>query len=551
VRRYICKTIFFIIAGTALCPHTLMPKAHGLAESTGPDGSNAKAVHALGETGDGINVGLISAGNTRVTHEAFKNAQGDPNAFAYDFTGDGIQYSSHDTWVAGVVASRGGAAHPNDLGVAPGANIHSARVVDDGDSISFTYITEALDYLISVKNCRVIVTGIQLYDSILAIPDGNSIWTKIYDYYAYNDDVVFANAAGNFLYDACGILITNRITIFGDAYNGITTGGLRITNPDVYGRIGSISCEGPTQDGRNKPELAAPVQNQTVPSGSSDTSWLTWTSAGGETSFSAPHTAGVAALLLGLADNTNNPNDGHNEVIKAVIVNSTFPNIKDRSGNPTNPADPNNTWHPERGYGRLDALRAYELLDSNQVLADVNITEEKGWAYATMTNSFEEDSYRIHGEKNERFVLTVTWNRLIDSNYAEETPKFNLNLTIKDPNDQTIFSETDTLNNLKKVDLLLPGDGVYKVVVKNTTTKNNRKYALAFELLSPIPGDFYPADYIVDYNDMATLSEQWLLEGENLEADLFDDDSNIVNLPDFAEFANHWLETDSRYYQSR
>jgi hypothetical protein len=292
-----------------------------------------------------------------------------------------------------------------------------------------------------------------------------------------------------------------------------------------------------------------------VPSGSSDTSWLTWTSAGGETSFSAPHTAGVAALLLGLADDTNNPNDGHNEVIKAVIVNSTFPNIKDRSGNPTNPADPNNTWHPERGYGRIDALRAYELLDSNQVLADVNITEEKGWAYATMTNSFEEDSYRIYGEKNERFVLTVTWNRLVskvgNSYYEESAPKFNLDLTIKDPNSQTIFSETDANNNLEKVDLLLPGDGMYKVVLKNTTDKKPRSYALAFERFVPIPGDFYPADYIVDYNDMATFSEQWLWTGENLQADLFDDDSNIVNLPDFAEFANHWLETDGRYYQDQ
>ena len=165
-----------------------------------------------------------------------------------------------------------------------------------------------------------------------------------------------------------------------------------------------------------------------------------------------------------------------------------------------------------------------------------------------MTDSNEEDSYRIYGEKNERLVLTVTWNRLIDSNYTEETPKFNLDLTIKDPNSQTIFSETDTLNNLIKVDLLLPKDGVYEIILKNTTTKS-RSYALAFELLSPIPGDFYPADYIVDYNDMATFTEQWLLEGESLEADLFND--GIVNLSDFAEFANHWLQTDSRYYQSR
>ncbi len=538
-----------IIVGAALCPQTLMPKTYGLAESTGPDGSNAKAVHELGETGEGINVGLISADNTRVTHEAFKNAQGDPNAFAYDFTGDGIQYSNHDTWVAGVVASRGGAAYPNDLGVAPGANIHSARVVDNGDGINSTYITAALDYLISVKNCRVIVTGIQLYDSILAIPDGNSIWTKIYDYYAYNDDVVFANAAGNFIYDSCGILITDRITIFGDAYNGITTGGLRVTDPDVYGRIGSISCEGPTQDGRNKPELAAPVQNQTVPSGGSDTSWLTWTSYGGETSLSAPHTAGVAALLLGLADDSGDPSDGHNEVIKAVIINSTFPNINDRNNNPTT----GQTHHNQRGYGRIDALRAYQLLNTSAITQGEQTTQEKGWAYTTMTSWYEEDSYLIYGEKNERLVLTVTWNRRVNKNihgnYSEESsPKFNLDVTIKNPNGQTIFSETDTLNNLEKVDLLLPSDGVYEVLLKNTT-KKNRSYALAFELLAPIAGDFYPADYIVDYSDMATVAQQWLSEGESLEADLFND--GIVNLPDFAEFASHWLKTDSRYYQGQ
>ncbi len=115
----------------------------------------------------------------------------------------------------------------------------------------------------------------------------------------------------------------------------------------------------------------------------------------------------------------------------------------------------------------------------------------------------------------------------------------------------TIFTETETLDNLEKVDLLLAGDGVYEVILKNTTNKKNRSYALAFEVLVPIPGDFYPADYIVDYSDMATVAQQWLLTGENLEADLFIDDNNIVSLPDFAEFASHWLGTDARYYQDQ
>ncbi len=542
MQRYIWRTVFFIIAGAALCPHTLMPKAHGLAESTAEDGSNAKAVHELGETGEGVNIGLIGARNILTTHEAFKDANGQSRAFNHDFTGYGVSVFDHDTWMAGIAASRGGAAHPNDTGVAPGVNIHSARVINDNWTISPANLITALDELITDHNCRVIMTGF-VFDGI--DPDGQSYWTKMYDYYACQYNVVFANAAGNSGSD---------VNVHGDAYNGITTGGLIVTTPEIYDKVGKKSGSGPTSDGRRKPDVVAPAQRQTVPTTPNnnswtDPNWIYWGSLNGETSLSVPHTAGVAALLLGLADDSNDPNDGHNEVIRAVIVNSTFPNIKDKSGNSTNPADPNNTWHHDRGYGRLDALRAYQTLNTDAITKGEETTQEKGWAYVTMTDSNEEDSYRIYGKKNERLVLTVTWNRLIDSNYTEETPKFYLDLTIKDPNDQTIFSETDANNNLEKVDLLLPSDGVYKAVVKNTTTKNNRSYALAFERLSPIAGDFEPIDYIVDYNDMAIFTEQWLLEEEGLEADLYND--GIVNLSDFAEFASHWLETDGRYYQSQ
>jgi hypothetical protein len=516
-----------------------MPKAYGLAESTAQDGSNAQAVHELGETGEDVNVGLIGSRNIRTTHEAFEDANGQSRAFNHDFTGDGISISSHDTWMAGITTSTGGSSHPNDIGVAPGADIHSARVADNNNWLSSTDLRAALDELIAEHDCRVIMTGFVLSGA----PDGQSNWTKMYDYYAYQYDVVFANAAGN---------SDSQIRIHGDAYNGITTGGLIVTEPNVYNKVGSASGSGPTSDGRRKPDLTAPSQNQTMPSGGGDTSWYEWTAADGATSLSIPHTAGVAALLLGLADDSGEPNDGHNEVIRAVVVNSTFPNIKDKAGNSTDPADPNNTWHSDRGYGRLDALRAYQLLNTTAITEDVETTQEKGWAYTTMTKNYEEDSYLIYGEKNERFVLTVTWNRLVSKvagNYNEESaPKFNLDVTIKDPNSLTIFTETEILNNVVKVDLFLPGDGVYEVVLKNTT-KKDRSYALAFELLAPIPGDFYPADYIVDHSDMATVTQQWLLEGENLEADLFID--GVINWLDFAEFVSRWLETDARYYQSQ
>jgi hypothetical protein len=126
------------------------------------------------------------------------------------------------------------------------------------------------------------------------VADGDSTRTKIYDYYAYEYDVVFTDPSGNG---------ASEVTVAGDAYNGITTGGLAIpepeTEPDVYLEVGSSSNSGPTVDGRRKPDIVAPAQSQTVPTDSSDTAWVTVGSSAGQTSYSGPQAAGVAALLLG------------------------------------------------------------------------------------------------------------------------------------------------------------------------------------------------------------------------------------------------------------
>ena len=67
----------------------LAPQAYGLEESTGPGGSNAIAVHQLGETGEGVNVGL-DIGQERANHTRGILGRQRSHAFNYDFTGDGI-----------------------------------------------------------------------------------------------------------------------------------------------------------------------------------------------------------------------------------------------------------------------------------------------------------------------------------------------------------------------------------------------------------------------------------------------------------------------------
>lgn len=534
-----------------LCHDLAIQKVYALAESTAQGGSNAQAVHELGETGEDVNVGLIAGRNVLTTHEAFydKDANGSPigltHAFNYDFSGDGIAPVNHDTWIAGIVASRGGVLFPDDIGVAPGTDIHCARAANNDNATNLYWLKDALDELVTGQDCRVIVTGFSLGPD----PNGQSIWTLLYDYYAYHYNVIFANAAGNEI---------TQIAVFGDAYNGITTGGLRVTQDDEYGQVGSLSGSGHTSDGRRKPDVVAPSQNQTMPNAAG--SWSTWTSSGGHTSLSAPHTAGVAALLLGLAGDTSDPNDSQSEVVRAVIVNSTFPNIDDKSGSSTNPADPNNLWNEDRGYGRIDALRAYELLDSNQVFTDVNITEEKGWAFSAIA-TLQEHTYTIYAQRHWRLVATLTWDRRVEwidkRPYNDEIDDgelhpylADLDLRVHGPNDaNAIFSKQahgyDPSDNLIKCDILLTRSGQYTLkVVNNSTDETN--YGFAFELLPPLPADF-DLDYIVNYNDFAEIAANWLQPGPGFDADLFQD--NFIDFWDLALFAENWLITDPAYYQ--
>ncbi|MGA2323988.1 MAG: S8 family serine peptidase [Sedimentisphaerales bacterium] len=552
--RYARMLALWSVIVSAFC-FVLTQKAYGLKESTGPDGSDSIAVHQLGITGEGVNVGFISAGNVLTTHEAFKDANGVSHAFNYDFTGDGISIIAHDTQLAGIIASRGGVAYPNDIGVAPGADIYCARVANNSGSISSVWIVNALDTLINTYNCRIIVTGFELTG---IDPNGDNPWTRLYDYYAYQYGVIFTNAAGN---------ENTYVAIFGDAYNGITTGGLRLNdpnNPYEYRMVGSVSGSGPTTDGRRKPDITAPSQNQWVPTSSSDTAWTTtYSPTGGETSWSIPHAAGAAALLLELADTTPGPNDNDSNVIKAIIVNSTMPNVNNKAGASTNPADSNNTWQADRGYGRLDCLRAYQLLDTNEVEPGTTITQNKGWGLGRIGQGAT-NVYTIHIPARCRLIATTTWPRRIA--WTDKWPKngivdldeltgylANLDMNVVSPYEpNVIFSKAqfsyDESDNLIKCDLLILTPGNYTITIANKSTTNETvSYGFAFELHPIMAGDLPQVDYIVDYNDLSTLTADWLSTTSPLDAYLAT--NGIIDFADFAILAQDWLQIDLLYYQ--
>ena len=322
-----------------------------------------------------------------------------------------------------------------------------------------------------------IVTGIQLPGNRVTA-DGNSVWSKIYDYYAEKYDVIFANAAGN---------STKQTTVFGDAYNGLTTAGLIKDKDGQYRRCGSISNPGPTVDGRRKPDVAAGTQALIVPTSSGDDYWTTIDPNGlGLTSFSVPQTAGVAALLLEAAGKSKVENDDRSEVIKAVMINSAYNNLLSKKSTPTNPFGSAGHWDTETGYGRLDALGAYQTLTAGAMRPNTLVKQDKGWAYGVISKNSEQ-TYLIEGKANQRLVVTIVWHRKISkitsTAYLEASPRFSVDLKITTPDGQMPVFETAGRDNVLKADYLLKKEGVHKITLKNPTQHENGDYGLAFELI--------------------------------------------------------------------
>jgi hypothetical protein len=360
----------------------------------------------------------------------------------------------------------------------------------------------------------------------------------IYDYYAYKYNLIFATASGN---------NDTRVTIFGDAYNGITTGGLILDTNNIYHQVGTLSNPGFTADNRQKPELTAPSQGQWAPN-NGDTSWS--------------NVPGIAATLLDYADGSGDADRTRSEVIKAVIINSAFPNIINKTGGTTTGA----VWDTDRGYGRLDAFRAFETLSAPRLVPGTTNTNPKGWGFESLSAG-QQDTYTIGANANERLLVTVTWHRrvvwtdtktgfprrfnnLIDDGELDAFLA-NLNLEVRDPDGILVSPAASTIDNLEKCDLLLTKSGEYDIKVVNQSGSESADYAIAFERLQPLTADFN-IDYVVNDLDLINFMPYWLnVNCNNPTQPCFDYNLSVtdsIDLSDFSIFAAQWLTYDNRYY---
>jgi subtilisin family serine protease len=257
---------------------------------------NLIAVHDAGFTGQGVIIGVLDTGFER-SHEAFNYPGHELSVLAeWDFVdgdadtsiepGDYENQHSHGTLILGVL----GAYRPNEL---VGAAYDAAFVLAKTEDLTGEYPAEEDYYVAGLQFIE--SNGADLATSSLGYIDwytqgdldGQTAVTTIAVNTATANGLVCCTAAGNAGHD--GSPDTSHLIAPSDAFQVITCGAVEST-----GESAGFSSDGPTADGRVKPEvLAQGVNTVSVwPYGTTD-----YTYASG-TSLSTPLIAGATACLL-------------------------------------------------------------------------------------------------------------------------------------------------------------------------------------------------------------------------------------------------------------
>ncbi len=308
---------------------------------------NLIGVHDAGFTAAGVIIGILDTGFQR-THEAFNDPTHPVDVIAeYDFVdndpdtsiepGDPSGQHSHGTAILGTL----GAYKPGQL---VGAAYDASFILCKTEDITAEYPAEEDNYVAGLEfieaNGGDVVTSSLGYINWYSQDDldGLTAVTTIAVNIATGNGVHCCNAAGNSGHDTNPT--TSRLIAPSDALEVIACGAVRST-----GVIASFSSDGPSADGRVKPELLARGVDTRTVSSYNDTGY---TGANG-TSLSTPLVAGaVACLAQARPEWTVDQMRSHLfQAADYYVANGTF--------------DPLYI----QGYGILNALTTLPLIDCN------------------------------------------------------------------------------------------------------------------------------------------------------------------------------------------
>lgn len=399
-------------------------------------------------------------------------------------TGDDI--AGHGTAVMGVV---GGYPVANYKGVAPDVRYVNARVLDSSNSFSSTSwvangIGFAIDNGADVMNLS-LNTG-------AASNGGNASLDLMLDWAAHSRGVLSAVSAGNI---GQANPNTNQVRSPASAYNVLAVGRTTADFQNVH----TDSAQGPTSDGRIKPDLLAPGTSITTLSddweGPANSNFRTMSG----TSFAAPHVSGLLAQQIDYGRSNGLSTDPR--VLKATMMNSADKVLRKHDW----------TWRPhasstnaqgvleitspldnQQGAGQVDALALYDQYSAGE--HEAGLVPEIGWDLDTIVGEDFID-YVFDGplQGGSFFTATLNWFRDVDrydpfgggigsNDFFSDNVLDNLDLTLLLDGDPIAISMSD-IDPVEHLYLELPETGEYVLRVNReqlSGTGSDELYALAW-----------------------------------------------------------------------
>lgn len=252
-------------------------------------------MHTQGYTGAGVVIGVLDTGFHR-EHVAFNESGHELQVIAeWDFvnddpetgieSGDPTNQHDHGTYILGTM----GAYRPDEMvGGAYGASFILAKAEDVGSEypLEEDWFAAGLEF-IEANGGDVATSSLVAYWYTQDAMDGETaVMTQAFNIATANG-LHCCQAAGNEGHDSDPA--TAHLIIPADAYDVISVGAV-----DVAGRTASFSSDGPTQDGRVKPEVMARGQSTWTVSATSETGY---TQVSG-TSAAAPLVASAVACIV-------------------------------------------------------------------------------------------------------------------------------------------------------------------------------------------------------------------------------------------------------------
>ncbi|MEK6701539.1 MAG: S8 family serine peptidase [Planctomycetota bacterium] len=301
---------------------------------------NLPALHSQGFRGQGVVIAVLDTGLVR-THAAFNNPANPLNLIAsYDFVkhddnvgiqaGDDPDQHRHGTWITGCIGSYWpdtlvGGAYQASFIMCKTEDLPTETPIEEDNYVAGVEFAEAHGADVCTSSLGYIdwYTQAQLNGT-------TAVTTQIVNIASANG-VHFCTAMGNSGHDANPAL--SHFIAPADAFHVISCGAL-----DEAGNIAGFSSDGPTADGRVKPEILARGVNTLTVSSSNDSN-LAQVSG---TSLSTPLIAAAVACIT-----SAHPNWTVAQMRRAILSTA-----RDQVANGT--FDPTFV----RGYGLIDAAAA-------------------------------------------------------------------------------------------------------------------------------------------------------------------------------------------------